>query len=139
MPQPLLHLGNVRVVRQGIGRRGGAQRMPAKAMHVGTDTVAILPPGLDAPLSASFLFLGRHEYHQTGGRLADLLRGPAEHNIQQTSFTMTAQDQQIGLHVGRDLHNDVPGISRAQDGGDLQTPLDLVVKFQPIDIVGFIL
>jgi hypothetical protein len=90
--------------------------MHTETVHVGTGTVEILPHVLDAPLSASFLFLGRHEYHQTGGRLADLLSGPAEHNIQQASFTMTTQDQQIGLHVCRDLHNDVPGISRAQDG-----------------------
>src|SRR5512132_574697 len=94
--------------------------MHTETMHVGTGPVEILPPILDAPLSASFLFLGRHEYHQTGCSLADLLSGPAEHNIQEASFTMTAQDQQIGLHVCRYLHNDVPGISRAQDGGDLQ-------------------
>src|SRR2546427_10055483 len=58
--------------------------------------VKILLHVLSAPLSDS-LFLGRHEDHQTGCRLTDVLGGPTEHNIQQASFTMTAQDQQIGL------------------------------------------
>src|SRR2546422_8112377 len=93
--------------------------MYAEAVHIAIGAVSLLPRVLYAPLSASFLFLGRHEYHLTGCRLADLLSGPTEDNIQQTSFTMTAQDQQIGLHVGRYLHNHLPGIARAQDGGDL--------------------
>jgi hypothetical protein len=37
MPQPLLHLGNVRVMRQGIGGGSGTQRMHAEAMHLGVD------------------------------------------------------------------------------------------------------
>ncbi len=90
MPQPLLHLGNVGIMRQGIGGGRGTQRMHSEAMHVAPGAVESLPRVLDASLSASFLFLGRHQYHQTGCRLADLLGGPAEHNIQQASFTMTA-------------------------------------------------
>jgi hypothetical protein len=65
---------------------------------------------LDAWLSTAAFGLRRHEDHQTRGRLADLLGSPAEHNIQQTTFTMTAQDQQIGFQVDRHLHNNVPGI-----------------------------
>ena len=87
MPQPLLHLGNVGVMRQGIRGRGSAQRMHAEAMHVATGAVSLLPRVLSAPLSAPFLFFGRHQDHRTGCRLADLLGSPAEHNIQQASFT----------------------------------------------------
>ena len=75
---------------------------------------------LYAPLSAASRELWRHEDHQTGCRLADLLRGPAKRNIQQASFTMTAQDQQLSFDGGRHLDNDVPRIARAQDGRDLQ-------------------
>ena len=32
---------------------------------------------------------------------------------------MTTQDQQIGFYACRHLHNDIPGVARAQDGGDL--------------------
>src|SRR4029450_7143833 len=60
--------------------------------------------------SASSRELGRHEDHRTGGRLANLLRGPTERNIHEASFTMTTHDQQIRFEVGRHLHNDVPGI-----------------------------
>jgi hypothetical protein len=35
MPQPLLHLGNVGVVRQGIRRGRGPQGMHAEAVHIG--------------------------------------------------------------------------------------------------------
>jgi hypothetical protein len=35
MPQPLLHFGNVRVMRQRIGRRGGAQGMYTEAVYIG--------------------------------------------------------------------------------------------------------
>src|SRR5215471_2437074 len=48
--------------------------------------------GLLRSAPAAALSLWRYEDHQTGGRLADLLRRPAERNIQQASFTMTAQD-----------------------------------------------
>src|SRR5712691_9484231 len=37
MPQPLLHFGNVRIMRQGIRRRGGTQRVHAEAMHISID------------------------------------------------------------------------------------------------------
>ena len=37
MPEPLLHLGNIGVVRQGIGRRGGTQGMHAKSVYIGID------------------------------------------------------------------------------------------------------
>ena len=37
MPQPLLHLGNIRVMRERIGGSGGAQRMYAETMHVSVD------------------------------------------------------------------------------------------------------
>jgi hypothetical protein len=90
MPQPLLHLSNVGIVRQRIGCRGGTQCVYAEAVHVATGAVSLLPRVFDASLSASSLFLGRHQDHQTGCRLADLLGGPTEDNIQQTSFTMTA-------------------------------------------------
>ena len=79
-----------RVVRQGIGCRGGAQRMHAATVHVATGAVSLLRRVFSAPLSASFLFLGRYQDHQTGCRFADLLGGPTEDNIQQASFTMTA-------------------------------------------------
>ena len=52
---------------------------------------------LETRLSTTSLRLGRHEHDQTRGRLTDLLGGPAKHNIQQTTFTMTAQDQQNPL------------------------------------------
>src|SRR2546423_871100 len=32
-----LHLGNVRMVRQGVGGGGGTQRMHAEAVHIGID------------------------------------------------------------------------------------------------------
>ena len=35
--QPLLHLGNVRVMRQRIGGGRGTQRMHAETMHIGID------------------------------------------------------------------------------------------------------
>jgi hypothetical protein len=37
MPQPLLHFGNVGIVRQCIGRRGGTQGMHAEAVHIRVD------------------------------------------------------------------------------------------------------
>jgi hypothetical protein len=52
---------------------------------------------LYTPLSTASLGLGRHEHHQTRSRFTDLLGRAAEHNIQQTTFTMTAQDQHIGF------------------------------------------
>src|SRR5262252_4550387 len=38
MLQSLLYFGNVRVMREGIGRSGGAQRMDTKAVYIGVDT-----------------------------------------------------------------------------------------------------
>ena len=97
MPQPLLHFGNVRIVYQGIRGSCGTQRMHTETVHVATGAVESLPCVFDAPLSTAFLFLGRYQYHETGCRLADLLGGPTEDYIQQASFTMTAQNQEIGL------------------------------------------
>ena len=37
MPQPLLHFGNVGIMCEGIGRRGGTQGMHAEAVHVCID------------------------------------------------------------------------------------------------------
>ena len=71
-----------------------------------------------ALLPAASRSLWRHEDHQTGGRRAHLLSGPAERNIQQAAFTMTAQDQQLRLYGGRHLHKDLPGIARASEGGE---------------------
>ena len=43
--QPLLHLGNVGAVRQGVGRGGGPQRMDAEALHRRVDAhlLAVAP------------------------------------------------------------------------------------------------
>src|SRR5262249_32568765 len=48
MPQPLLHFGNVRVMREGIRRCGGTQGMHAEAVHIGVDThqSAVVPHDL---------------------------------------------------------------------------------------------
>jgi hypothetical protein len=48
MPQPLLHLGNVRVMRERIGRRSSTQRMHAETVHIGVDAheCAVMPDNL---------------------------------------------------------------------------------------------
>ena len=73
---------------------------------------------LDARRLTASLRLGRHEQHETRGRLADLLGSPTEHNVQQTSCTMTTQDYQIRFQTGRHLHNELPGMAHTHDRTD---------------------
>src|SRR5215510_720904 len=89
--------------------RAGACRLGASPMP---------PWALDARRLTASRRLGRYEQHETRSRLADLLGGPTEHNVQQTSFTMTTQDDQIRFQPGRHLHNDLPGMAHPQDRTD---------------------
>ena len=62
-----------------------------------------------------FLCLGRYEHNRTGRPTADLPRGPTEDHIEDASFAVAPDDQQVGRDTVSYLHNDLPRIAHPQE------------------------